>query len=501
MAKRAAVDATTGFATGVGTGLAFPVFAVDSTGCTGSGEQAYGIRVSSESKRVYVGDKFCRKVQALRWITVPPSGTAFPAYCAPVDPTKRNDFCLVNATETLPGTVQQANVTLSTGTTSPDGISVAPGIGLDLRDCGFNLDGSPKTCPWVSDGTDLNGFNAAEASGVRIEANGKSKMTVFQVQGIADCRYWNGPGCAGTVRPALGTIGYLNITPLLPIEVTSQFAPGVLPDLWISPKYRGQERDGKRTIDLFFAIPEPGIQFRDTFRMSFDVGDLTDGGGKGCGGSTTSQPDLNWNVVVTGSEKYPVVDGTDSGKDSTADPTGLQYVETLVNDGCFNPDGVTSKRFSYYAYNLEVVPDGDGVYWQMVRSLFDDILATQRKTACVAYGLDGPATGGLLPPLGTASCNNLEQKWFGADDKLLKCLTGTTYPRQSEAVNNCNAFLSQLGQYEAALNASPRWGQDPANRIGELKARVKVLRYVFQQHFVPSIPPNGFCDLEGATCP
>lgn len=491
MAKKAAAN-------GVGTGAAFPVFALNPGQCTGTGEQTYEIRVSSESQRVYVADKFCRRVLALNWITSPaPGATAFPGYCAPVDPSRPNDFCLLNARETEPNSQQKVDVTLSTATTSPDGLSVAPGIGIDLRDCGFNADGSPKSCPWVADGTDPNGFNAAEATGVRIEANGRSKMTVFQVRGIADCRYWtDGPGCVpGTV---VGS--YLNITPLLPIEVTSQFAAGVLPALLISPKYRGQERlvDGvpRRTIDLFFAIPEPGVQFRDTFRMSFDVGDLTDGAGNGCGGSTAARPDLDWNVIVTGSEQYTVVDGTDSGAGSTSNPTGLAFVETLVNDGCFNPDGVTSKRFSYYAYDLEVVPNGDGVYGRMVRSLFDDLLATQRKTACVPFDPYVPPPGGSVrPPLAAASCANLEQKWFGADDKLVKCLSGTTYPRQSEAVNNCNAFLSQLGQYESTLNLEPRLGQDPANRIGELKARVKVLRYVFGQHFVPSIPPNGFCSL------
>lgn len=512
MAKKAATG-DDGVATGVGIGLAFPVFQLDPAQCTGTGEQTYEIRVSSQSERVYVSDKFCRRVVALKWITDPAPAAAFPTYCKPVDPAKRNDFCLVNATEMNPDTGQQANVTLSTGTTSPDGISVAPGIGLDLRDCGFNPDGSPKSCPWVADGTDENGFNAAEASGVRIESNGKSKMTVFQVRGMPDCRYWtDGPGCSSEL-----VVGdRLNITPLLPEEIRSQFplcgssepAPPCLPNLWISEKYRGQEKiingASRRTIDLFFAIPEPGVQFRDTFRMSLDVGDLTDGVKNGCGGSTTSQPDLNWNVVVTGSEKYKVIDGTDSGTGSTSDPTGLSFVETLVNDGCSNPDGVTSKRFSYYAYNLEVVPDGDAVYRDMVRSLFNDILATQRKTACVVYDpytVPPPPPETQKAPFGTTTCANLESKWYGADDKLVKCLSGTTYPRQSEAVNNCNAFLSQLNQYESALNASPRIGQDPANRIGELKARVKVLRYVFQQHFVPSIPPDGFLSPLSATSP
>lgn len=481
LAKRAAQGAP--YDPGTADGPAFPVFKLDSAACSGAGDQHYAVRVSSQSERVYVADKFCRQVLALKWIT---SGS-YPAYCVPASTSGPNDFCLVNALE---GSAQQP-VTLATGTTSADGLSVAPGIGIDLRDCGFNADGSPKTCPWVPDGADPNypdnTFNAAEVSGVRIESNGRSKMVVFQVRGLPDCRYWiDGPGCS----PGLVDGGRLNITELLPQEIKSQYppfpAPGHLPALWISEKYRGQvNADGKRAIDLFFAIPEPGIQFRDTFRMSFDVADLTDGTKWDCGGSLSSRPDLEWNVIVSGSEKYQVVDGE-----------GLGYVSELVNDGCFNPDGVTSKRFSYYAYNLEVVPDGDGVYGDLVRSLFDDVLATQRKTACLPYDEYPPSPGGTVQaPLAQMSCANLESKWDGAYQKLDRCVVGSTYPRQSEAVNNCQSFLSQLGQYESTLNSLPRVGQDPANRIGELKARVKVLRYVFEQHFLPSIPPAGFCSL------
>jgi hypothetical protein len=490
LAKKAAKSGQ--FATGLSEGPAFPVFKLDSAGCSGAGEQNYAVRVSSQSERVYLSDRFCRNVLALKWVT---SGI-YPEYCVPATTAGPNAFCLVNALEGSSGSQQP--VTLLTGATSADGLSVAPGIGIDLRDCGFNADGTPKTCPWVPDGADPNypdnSFNAAEVSGVRIESNGKSKMVVFQVRGIPDCRYWtDGPGCS----PGLVAGDRLNITELLPQEIKSQYpvtGVGSLPAMWISEKYRGQlNKDGKRTIDLFFAIPEPGIQFRDTFRISFDVGDLTDGVKWGCGGSTASRPDVEWNVVVTGSEKYQVVDGVNLG-----------YVETLVNDGCSNPDGVTSKRFSYYAYNLEVAPDrpdgkhSDGIYAAMVRSLFDNVRSTQRKTACATDPVFDPYTpppgGSVQPPIALATCDNLETKWSAADEKLQRCITGSTYPRQSEAVNNCQSFLSQLGQYESALPVAPL-GQDPANRLGELKARVKVLRYVFQQHFVPSIPPNGFCSL------
>jgi hypothetical protein len=39
-----------------------------------------------------------------------------------------------------------------------------------------------------------------------------------------------------------------------------------------------------------------------------------------------------------------------------------------------------------------------------------------------------------------------------------------------------------------------RTGTDPANRIGELKARVAVIFHVFEDHFLLSVPPGGFLD-------
>lgn len=487
-----------------GSGIGFKVW--DIPACSAISGQSYGIRVSSQSERVYLTDRACQKVYALKWTNV-----------------ESGDFDLIQEVEG-PGNTPVVLSTVSADspvTTSvfPDGLSVAPGIGIDLRDCAVG-----KVCTIVADGTDGNGFDAANISGVVLDGP-QSGLTLFQVKGIPDCRYWpkddssdsvpetptqklcrtysvvrcagNAPSCPDPKDQ------YLDIAPLLPREVVSQFKNDELPELLISPRYRGQDanRDALNvstgpyapTIDLFFGIAEPGVQFRETFKMSFDVADLTDGVKWGCGGSSLARPDLKWNAMITGSETYAVahkqflLDGTINDV--------LANVETLVNDGCSNPDGVTSKRFSYYAYTMEVVPDGDGVYAELVRDLFDELLIAQQQTACVAY--DGSAA-----PLSPAtSCVTLTSKWDGAYQKLDRCIAGSTYPRQSEAVNNCQSFLSQLDQYESALVAAPRQGQDPANRIGELKSRVKTLRYVFTQHFIPSIPAAGFCSLTATgTC-
>ena len=50
----------------------------------------------------------------------------------------------------------------------------------------------------------------------------------------------------------------------------------------------------------------------------------------------------------------------------------------------------------------------------------------------------------------------------------------------------------QLKGYQTILNGASTSGPDPANRLGELKARVNVLFHVYSDRFLPSIPANGF---------
>jgi hypothetical protein len=388
-------------------------------------------------------------------------------------------------------------VTLSTVSTSaslsPAGISVSPGIGLNVNEeCGFNEDGTPKTCPLVGD-SDGNGENAAQLSGVRLEQNGKYGMTVYQVRGIVDCRYASSPACAGVT---IDSSGYMNIWAMLPPLVQDRIIENLdvvsPPELWISPRYRGQQKYGY-TFDLFFGITEPGIQFRKTFDGQFDVGDLTGGAKLGCGGTVSGGADLAWDVVVTVSEKFKTVGGPGNAPAN---------VDMLVNTGCFNPTQISGSRWSLYAYNMEVDPEfssadyptGDAIYAGLLRQLFDQLKETQDTFACKK---NDPSA-----PLSDNTCASLTAKWIQANGFLEECIESSTSPRDNQGSNNCNAFRSQVSNYQGIVDAATRQGPDLANRIGELIARAKVIVYVYDRHFVPSIPPDGFCDIRGATeCP
>jgi hypothetical protein len=488
--------------------VAYRVFQFAADRCTATGTDQFDVRVSSQSKRVYVSDKRCQRVYALT-----PS-----LQCA--NSPEGAEFCLVNAKETKPGSTIERNVILSTASSSvavsPDGISVAPGIGVNLNDCGFNADGTRKTCPLNGNNTNGNSYVGAELSGVRLVDPSKSSMTVFQVRGVTDCRHWtDGPGC---VEGLVDDKGYLNITPLLPEDVKIQAenalrAVGIntLPALLVSPRYRGQDRNRGKvdefgnplpyepTIDLFFGVTENGVQFRDTFTASFDVADLA-GPEWGCerGVPVTTanpDPDLKWDVALTISERAATVGG----------PFGYvsgplkEHVSILVNAGCINPSQVEGPRWSLYAYNLEMnSPDSndgsdDAVYAKLVRSLNNELWDAQQDTACT--NVDGNAAA----PIAQSTCTNLlEAKFRAAEEKLNRCISSSTFPRQSEAVNNCQSFQSQFSQYQSALNGiTPDAANDPANRLGELKVRAKVLAFVFDYHFLPSIPPAGFKDCGG----
>jgi hypothetical protein len=82
--------------------------------------------------------------------------------------------------------------------------------------------------------------------------------------------------------------------------------------------------------------------------------------------------------------------------------------------------------------------------------------------------------------------------------QLNRCLDATQQPKNSSLNQNCQAFDSQFLQYRNDLNAAVVNGAvvnglqtDVANRLGELKARVRVFMHVYTDQMLPSVPPGG----------
>lgn len=313
--------------------------------CDFVSDSRYSVRTSSKSGLVYITDRQYCEVMALEF--------GFD------ETTETYDELLTNAQETYfdTGGIPDGtkDITLSTAdgsdTFPPEGPTVAPGIGIDLNTCaGF--------CALVF-GDD--GAAAASLENVTLlDPNGPSGLTLFQIKNIPDCRYV--PGVCETL---LGTTDLsnvvipldsgdplnpaaqrLNITPLLPTEITDLFEdvvfdgePG-LPDLIMSRLTRGQQANGF-TFEAFFGRTEDGVVFRNTFDGEFDVFALA-GASLGCEAThpaeTPAENILLWDTVTTVSERH-------------IGPNG-ERVDTLINSDC-GSSKTSDIRWSLKPYNTE----------------------------------------------------------------------------------------------------------------------------------------------------
>jgi hypothetical protein len=447
-----------------------------------STSQEFGIRTSTKSGRLYVSDENFCEVSAFE-----PSGAALVTDGDGLELTTFGGWDLVLSTKTQPS-----------GTAYPVlEPTLAPGISIDLTKCA-----SADGCTLVAGG---NGQRLASLGNVKLASTAKG-MTLYQVQGLPDCRWItaNRPAVcdvdADLDGKADAVIGngpperqYLNITPLLPKEVTDQFPDG-LPVMVISPQYRAQLQNGYY-FEAFFGVTQKGVIFQDVFSLEFAVGDLNVPTSRELGcvatprlGSSVADL-LKWDISVTVSEKVKVVGSSDAWN-----------ADMLVNDGCGSTKGA-AVRWSAYTYDLEMTPKvyglsaagstPDDYFVHLAVDLFFDLETARKDYACPAGG-----------PLATSGvCTTLASSWLNANDKLVKCLKDSYAPKTSEAVRNCNSFLTQLANYRATLNTVPLCTVatttcgDPENRLGELKARVDTLRHVVNDRLIPSVPQNGFVDF------
>ena len=484
----------------------------------------YGIRTSKKTGRAYLSDRDSSTVQALR-----PDAAAF---------TSLQSLQQLSTLNSPPD-----------GNYPPDGLTVAPGISLDLADCA-----GTGGCDLIktSDNT-----LAAKLSNVTLQTcpagqDCPTGVTLFQVTKIPDCRY-NQKACldllgispdpgAGAPTPEKGTelrmqalidyrrqlfpggAGYtdsmgvivpldnafkyspaaqlLNVTPLLGEDVSSRFdktgaQPNGLPPLLISRQYRAQKIKGF-LFDAFFARTETGVGFVGTFDGEYDVKKLT-GTELGClpkTGSTGSTKLLReWDVVTTVSERYFSAGGVGIAGASAA----TSYIDTLTNVGC----GTTATRvgrLSLIPYDLEVAPD---TYGPTVRKTTGNIPIVDvtlnndglfgRLLQSLYTDLRTALDGYTCPTvLNTTTCDRLRTAWNAGKPKLDDCVNAAFQPKASASNQNCQSFRIKLDDYRAALPATA--SGDTANRLAEQKYRWEVIKHVFETKFLPSIPEKkGFC--------
>ncbi|HET7202672.1 MAG TPA: hypothetical protein VFI92_04835 [Steroidobacteraceae bacterium] len=409
---------------------------------------------------------------------------------------------------------------VATLTAAPEGISIAPGIEVDLRaECGFDTEGNPLTCPIVPDGGDGNFVPAASLTGVRID-DGPSGLVVFEIQNIPDCRR-----LPFAVQPAACKDGailapdgrviddvndpteyspdgmplnpellFLDVAELMPPEVTSVVT---LPRMLISPRYMAL--DDTNTFGALFGVTDDLVRFRETFVGEFHLGDLIPGRKLGCGGETTidTLTGPNLDILLTISERFTTVGGLPGG--------GRQHTDMLVNKtGCDPLDPpAAGTRWSLYGYGFKLAPERvqdpdtgeievrypDSIFARLVLSLFQDLGATIDDYLC--FDRDG----GTGAPVSAATCTSLQESYDTTLDKLIKCVESSTEPMNSTEIRACQAFETQYLAFASLVGSLTPNALDPANRIGEGQARLlEVFRYIYDEQFKPSIPITGFID-------
>jgi hypothetical protein len=481
----------------------------------------YATRASVKTRAVYVSDRRGCRLWSLK---------------SNIDSIADATTPLSFVSQEIIASTSPTSSTIATLTAPPEAVSIAPGIEVDLRDeCGFNPDGSPKTCALVGDGGDLNNFPGASLTGVRIDDGTPSGLTVFQILNIPDCRYLeynfempaeckgtdnlvpsnsailkaNGAAVVyptdynvanGSAFPKNPELLVLNVTPLLPPEVTMIVpASDPLPRMIISPKYKALA--SRRVFDALFGVTDLEVRFRDTFNAEFDLGDLLPPGDKlGCGGASFIDTTVGplWDVLLTISETFTTVGGFVN--------EGPQHTDMLVNtDPCTNEDPpAAGSRWSLYTYGLQMseerVPNrvnpavletrySDSIFAKLVLSLFNDLGETIDTYLCV-----NADPGGSGAPVAPSACGTLQGAWDNTADKLGKCVESSTEPKTPSGIQTCQAFEIQYATFSSQVDALVRSGSDPANRVGEVKARKEVFRYVYDRQYLPSIPPLGFID-------
>jgi hypothetical protein len=413
----------------------------------------------------------------------------------------------------LTGTGNQKYST--TSTFKPEGVSVSPGIAVDLTKC---APGGPGCGVLPNGDPNVNQFDAAKMTSVTLAPNSPSGLLAFQIRNIPDCRDMQvgpPPDCdknndqvvdSGLIVP--GPRGdYLNVTPLLPQQIkdlfdTSGVAPKGLPPLYISPRYHAQSAQGHR-FEALFGITDPNTQFRKEFTLTLDIGDPNLAGQKlGCGmfdkdpnSPSPPEPDVFnlWDIVTVVSERFATI----GGPTDTVTGAGPDHVDILANTDCFNPTPTGGSRWSMYSYNLELAEDpsrgflySDGVRYlgELLKQLLLDLRATQNRQACANVDFVGDT--GTLPasaPLDATTCSSLDAKWVNFNDKAVKCINATYDPKLSALSQNCTSVNQQFDPYYAQIQALVPSGTDPANRAGELGQRIDVIRHVFYDQFLSAV--------------
>ena len=140
--------------------------------------------------------------------------------------------------------------------------------------------------------------------------------------------------------------------------------------------------------------------------------------------------------------------------------------------------------------------NNDAVFARMVQALSKDLGEVLAGYGCKRAD-PVPAAGPA--PLSSSECKELKSLWALMDLKVKLCVNASFYPQTGLSRGICTYARSLMDSFESAVPATAS-GPDPYNRLGEFKSRSQVLKHIWDERFMNSIKPGGFCREKGS-CP
>jgi hypothetical protein len=436
-------------------------------------------------------------------------------------------------------------------------ISITPGITIDLSDfTGGNF---------VTAVSAPNGQPGLQIREIQLAAGSPSGAVIFQVTGFPDCR-WIPEDCADLIDPLWSSTNpdptdflrgediivdldpvhldgpayqLLNMTPLMPSEITDLFPDGLPPML--QENTTRAAASNAYLFDMFFVVTEAGVTFERTFEQLIDVQSLLQDSGRNALGCFLGLPNesplytdmgmygtLNWDIVTSVSEKYPFVTSATGQPTSTGDRRpyvangAANYESRVINSNCTNPPRTSKGSWSAVSYGMELTPctamrneDDSGwidegtclagdppfqtasadeaVIVKNLLKLYKDWRDTLNELACT---YDPAIDGGTDAPIDDNTCATLNSQWENGLDKLVKGLEATLTPKTSQGNENLGAFHARLNDLLNTVTALSSTASRPdlANRKGLLESQLLTLQHINEDRVGPSITAAGFGD-------
>ena len=163
-----------------------------------------------------------------------------------------------------------------------------------------------------------------------------------------------------------------------------------------------------------------------------------------------------------------------------------------------------SRRTTYAPTIKSCENEGDvfnhAVFARLVQSLWSDVAASRREYACTTAASQPRRRRGTRCQ--QAVCNKLTALWVDRGRSRSTCASSRpSASRMPPRLRICGLARNRPSRHSRQPCRALRRAPIPYNRLGELQARTDVFQHVWDERFLKSIKPAGFCREKGTCAP